>query len=268
MRRGRRVPSALVGVLVATCAASCAPDGSEPARPSIGPRRSVFAEADAGPPGVDADAPADARDASALTCRGGTLRALDFNHAAASDVTFGGATPATWSIGPASSAFGPQSDHAFVPDRRFLATHPGALYASNEDGYAELAPLDLSALPAGCPLTLHLWVWYELEDYRDGANLVLAAGDAPFAPVGASPGPSLYDVADFEDADCTSAACLLRGQPAWATFLPGTSAWREATFDVTSLAGSPAAHLRFQFHSDHFAEYQGIYVDDVRLTSP
>ena len=257
------VLAALASALAST---ACTSGDSLPAAPSLGAARTTSAPFDADVP----DAP-DASDAGAdvppaYACDAGLLDTFDLTRA---PVTFGGTTPATWSIGKATTLMGPPHDHRFVPDRSFLATHPGAAYAPFEDGFAETPGPDLRSLPARCPVTLHAWVWYEIEDLRDGANLLIAGPDAgAIAGFGVAQGPSLYDTDDFQDIECATAACLVRGQSAWSSFAPGSTSWREATFDLTAFAGRGGTRLRFQFHSDHYGEYQGIYVDDVTLTSP
>jgi hypothetical protein len=247
----------------ALASTACVSADSQPAAPSLGAARATSAPFDADAP----DAP-DASDADApppYACDSGLLDTFDLTRA---PLTFGGTTPATWSIGKATILMGPPHDHRFVPDRSFLATHPGASYAPFEDGFAETPGPDLRSLPPRCPVTLHAWVWYEIEDLRDGANLLIAGPDAGASALGVAQGPSLYDTDDFQDIECATTACLVRGQSAWSSFAPGSTSWREATFDLTALAGRGGTHLRFQFHSDHYGEYQGIYVDDVTLTSP
>ena len=249
-------------VLAALASTACTTGDSHPAAPSLGPARTTSAPFDADVP----DASDAGSDAPVYACDSGLLDTLDLTRA---PITFGGTTPATWSIGKATTLMGPPHDHRFVPDRSFLATHPGAAYAPFEDGFAEAPGPDLRSLPARCPVTLHAWVWYEIEDLRDGANLLIAGPDAgAVIGLGVAQGPSLYDTDDFQDVECATAACLVRGQSAWTSFAPGSTSWREATFDLTAFAGRGAVRLRFQFHSDHYGEYQGIYVDDVTLTSP
>ena len=269
----RAVPRIVGGGLVASALASlpllaalgstaCTSGDSQPAAPSLGPARTTSAPFDADVP----DASDAGSDAPVYACDAGVLDTFDLPRA---PVTFGGTTPATWSIGKATTLMGPPHDHRFVPDRSFLATHPGAAYAPFEDGFAEAPGPDLRALPARCPVTLHVWVWYEIEDLRDGANLLITGPDAgAVTGLGVAQGPSLYDTDDFQDVECATGTCLVRGQSAWSSFAPGSTSWREATFDLTAFAGRGRTRLRFQFHSDHYGEYQGIYVDDVTLTSP
>jgi hypothetical protein len=179
----------------------------------------------------------------------------------------GGASANVWTIGKASSFFGPQHDHRFFDGECFLATHPGEIYRPSEDAWVELDPVDLSAA-LGCSVTLHVWVWYELEDLRDAANLVISTGGGVPQNVGLAQGPSLYNVDDFTDSQCTVSTCDILGESAWSSFAPGSTTWREATFDLSSFAGSSDVRLRFQFHSDNFAGYQGIYAQDMSLTVP
>jgi hypothetical protein len=201
----------------------------------------------------------------AASCAPRVLASLDFDRAPA--VIFGGTTPDALAIGHASKFLGPPADRNGGDGACYLATHPGRIYLADEDAWAELGPFDLRAAP-GCAVTLHVWVWYELEDGHDAANLVAIAGDAGLMNIGEADGPSLYNFDDFLSPTCEGASCIVYGQSVWSSFAEGATTWREATFDLSSFAGAPDVRLRLQFHSDDEIGYQGIYVGDIALTVP
>jgi hypothetical protein len=233
-------------------------------------------EAEAGPctaarasdAGLELDADLDAGTAAdGAACVPRVVTFVDF--ARAPRLTTGGPRPGAWEIGKASSLFGPAIDHAGRAGDCFLATRPGARYRLSEEAWAELDALDLRGVPAGCPITLSLWIWYELEVGLDAANVVAAVGDAgAFEELGVANGPSLYDQDDFQTSDCGGGDCQVFGQSVWSTFAPGSSSWRQARFDLGRFAGQDGLRLRFQFHSDGFANYQGIYLQDLAVTVP
>lgn len=220
--------------------------------------------------GFDAadDAAADAADdagGDAGVCAPRTLALVDFGRAPR--ISTGGARPGAWQIGKASQLFGPREDRAGVAGECFLATRPGARYRLSEESWAELEPIDLRGV-ASCTVTLSMWIWFELEFGLDAANVVVSAEGGPYEQVGAADGPSLYNMDDFLTSDCGGGDCQVFLQSVWSTFAPGSMSWREARFDLSRFAGKRDVRIRFQFHSDGFENYQGIYVQDVAVRVP
>src|SRR5262249_2320852 len=146
---------------------------------------------------------------------------------------FGGANPEALAIGHASKFLGPPLDRRGGTGACYLATHPGKVYLAYEDAWADLGPFDLRAAP-GCTITLHAWVWYELEDGHDAANLVVYAGDGGATNIGEADGPSLYNFDEFLSPDCEGNVCIVFGQSVWSSFAEGSTTWREATFDLSA----------------------------------
>jgi hypothetical protein len=240
-------------------------DGTTDA-PSDAAREPCTHLGDAGAPDVELDAGSEgSTDAGACVPR--VLGRVDFDRDP--PIVWGGRTPGALAVGHAGKFLGPDLDRSGAPGACFLASHPGAVYGNDEDAWAELAPFDLRPA-AGCAVTLHAWVWYELQDSFDGANLVVFPTGATAAQeLGAADGPSLYEVDDFAEPACgVIETCPILGQSAWSSFAAGSTTWREATFDLSSFAGDAALRLRLQFHTDSAQTYQGIYVQDVLVTSP
>jgi hypothetical protein len=195
-----------------------------------------------------------------------TVAFVDFGRAP--PIVTGGVRPGAWQIGRASPISGPREDRSGAPGQCFLATRPGARYRLSEEAWAELAPVDLRGVASGCALTLSAWIWFELEFGLDAANVVVSAEGGPLQEIGAADGASLYTMDDFVTSDCGGADCQVFTQSVWSTFAPGSTSWREARFDLSRFAGKNDVRVRFQFHSDGFANYQGVYVQDVALRVP
>jgi len=118
-----------------------------------------------------------------------------------------------------------------------LADSPGGNYAANLDITATTAdPMDLSA---ALDATLKFDAIFDIE----GGNF-----DYCFVEASADGGTSWFEIARFLGED-------------------NLSPWVAYEYSLGGLAGSNAAHVRFRLFSDGGYEVDGIYIDNVEVTS-
>lgn len=156
-------------------------------------------------------------------------------------------TTTSWARGVPSGTFIPAAatgTYAFV-------TNPAGLYSASERGYVSSPCFDFSEVTTDPTLAFHLiyrtesrfdYGWVEVQVGTTGAWTKLET---------AASGTNWYND---------------EAQHRWHGSSGGPGMWLDASHSLTGTAGQEQVRFRFYFQSDPTAQFEGIGLDDVRIT--